>query len=88
MAFHLTAPTLAPFGSTKKLDVFQRIKYPSQNEEEIKPKTLKPRTVKDDTLETLILVKHFFSLLDIAFGETKCANLTVLTNLSKERLRI
>ena len=49
MAFHLTAPTLAPFGSTKKLDVFQRIKYPSQNEEEIKPKTLKPRTVKDDT---------------------------------------
>ena len=39
-------------------------------------KTLKPRIVKDDTLETLILVKHFFWLLDIAFGETKCANLT------------
>jgi hypothetical protein len=38
MAFHLTAPTLAPFGSAKKFDVFQRIKYPSQNEEEIKPK--------------------------------------------------
>ena len=67
MAFHLTAPTLAPFGSTKKLDVFQRIKYPSQNEEEIKPKTLKPRTVKDDTLENphfseifLFIVRHWF----------------------------
>ena len=88
MAFHLTAPTLAPFGSAKKFDVFQRIKYPSQNEEEISRKTLKLRTVKDDTLETLILVEHFFRLLDIAFGETKCANLTGLTNLSKKRLRI
>ena len=35
-------------------------------------------------LKNLILVKYFFSLLDIAFWETKCANLTVLTNLSKD----
>ena len=77
MAFHLTAPTLAPFGSTKKLDVFQRIKYPSQNEEEIKPKTLKPRTVKDDTLENPL-----FSELSISFFNG------FWQIISNERLRI
>jgi hypothetical protein len=63
MAFHLTAPTLAPFGSAKKFDVFQRIKYPSQNEEEIRAE--KPSSLGQSRmiLETLILVKLFLFIV-------------------------
>ena len=72
MAFHLTAPTLAPFGLTKKFDVFQRIKYPSQNEEEISRKTLKLRTVEDDTRNPHFSKNFLLLDLDLIWGNKMC----------------
>ena len=74
--FILPLPPLLHSVRLRNFDVFQRIKYPSQNEEEIGRKTLKLRTVKDDTRNP-----HFSKILSFVrpwfntYGETKCAKL-------------